>query len=385
MRIPVSGFRFDESGRQGWSRELKKGIAVATLLIGVFCTHAYPQDIAASSLSNRELVVGVKSTPPFAMLAEDGNWHGISIDLWRRAADQLHLRYRFDEQPTLQELFEGSADGKFDVSVGALTITAARARRLDFTSSFYSTGLGIAVPAAGSLSWIPVIRAFTNFGFLQAVLALLALALLVGFLIWYLERHHNEQFAGGLKKGLSSGVWWATTAMTRRGTVNYGPQTIPGRIVAVVWTVTSIIAIAIFTAAVTSALTVRNLQGTVHNVTDLQSVRVGAVLGSSTQDALAQLKVTYQTFDTPLAGLEALRAKKIDAFVYDKPLVAWIVQQRFSSSIEVLDTTFEPQNYAMAVPNGSPLRASLNVAILDAMQSDWWRQTLFRYLGARTP
>ncbi len=109
------------------------------------------------------------------------------------------------------------------------------------------------------------------------------------------------------------------------------------------------------------------------------------MLGSSTQDALAGLKVAYQTFETPLAGLEALRASKIDAFVYDKPLLAWIVQQQFSSSIELLDTTFEPQNYAMAVPNGSSLRAPLNIAILDAMQSEWWRQTLFRYVGAKGP
>ncbi len=151
------------------------------------------------------------------MRTEDGVWYGISIDLWRRVADQLHLRYRFDQQPTLQDLFAGAAEGKFDVSVGALTITAARSRLLDFTSSFYSTGLGIAVPATASLSWIPVLRAFTNFGFLQAVVALLALAILVGFLIWYLERHHNEQFAGGLMKGLSSGVWWADHGHDQEG------------------------------------------------------------------------------------------------------------------------------------------------------------------------
>ena len=45
----------------------------------------------------RELVVGTKVAPPFAMKAEDGTWHGISIDLWRRIANQMHLRYRFQE------------------------------------------------------------------------------------------------------------------------------------------------------------------------------------------------------------------------------------------------------------------------------------------------
>jgi polar amino acid transport system substrate-binding protein len=36
----------------------------------------------------RELVIGTKVAPPFAMKAEDGTWRGISIDLWQRIANQ---------------------------------------------------------------------------------------------------------------------------------------------------------------------------------------------------------------------------------------------------------------------------------------------------------
>jgi ABC-type amino acid transport substrate-binding protein len=104
----------------------------------------------------RELVVGTKVTPPFAMKAEDGTWHGISIDLWRRIADQLHLRYRFQET-TLSGLTEGVADGALDVSVAALTVTEPRHRLVDFTQPFYSTGLALRwqrTPASpGCRSW----------------------------------------------------------------------------------------------------------------------------------------------------------------------------------------------------------------------------------------
>lgn len=372
-----------DSSRLRTSRSWLAPIATFFLFTLFFLNSSYSQESLAPNAAAPELVIGIKNTPPFAMQDGNGDWRGISVDLWRRIADQMHFRYRFVEQDTINDLIEGTAAGKFDVAIGALTITGARFRKLDFTSSYYSTGLGIAVPASGSLSWIPIVRAFTTFGFLQAVVALLGLALLAGFSIWLLERHQNEQFGGGIKKGVISGVWWATTAMTRRGIVNYGPQTVSGRVVGTIWTITSIIAIAIFTAAITSALTVRHLQGTVHTVSDLNSVRVGVVYGSSTQDALRNLKIDYQDYGTPTAGLEAIRAGKIDAFVYDKPLLAWLVQQQFSSSITLLDMTFEPQNYAMAIPNGSPLRAALNIAILDATQSDWWRDTIFRYLGTR--
>jgi ABC-type amino acid transport substrate-binding protein len=337
----------------------------------------------ADASSGRDLVIGTKQAPPFAMKAADGTWQGISIDLWRRVADQLHLHYRFAEEPDVQGLIDGIATGKFDVAVAALTVTAAREKLLDFTQPFYATGLGIAVPAGGEASWQPIIRTLTSFGFAQAILALIGLALAVGFLVWFFERRHNEDFGGGLAKGLSSGVWWSTVAMTQRSTGNFGPRTPLGRVVAIVWMIASIVTIAVFTASITSVLTIKHLQGEVHGVSDLSIVRVGALAGTSTEDTLSNMRITYRRFDSLQNGLEALRAHRLDAFVYDKPLLAWAIQQGFSSSIELIDATFEPQEYAFALPGNSPLRKTLDVAILDAIHSNWWEQTTFRYLGSR--
>ncbi len=317
------------------------------------------------------------------MKAADGSWNGISIELWRRIADQLHLRYRFAEEPNVQGLIDGVASGKYDIAVAALTVTGDRARVVDFTEPFYVTGLGIAVPANGEASWLPIIRTLTSFGFVQAIFALVGFALLVGFLIWLFERRHNDDFSGGVTKGLTSGVWWSTVAMTQRSTGSLGPQTVPGRIVAIVWMVGSIVTIAVFTASITSTLTIRHLQGVVHEVGDLSSVRVGAVAGTSTEDALARLRIAYQEFKTPEIGLKALRAHSIDALIYDKPLLAWIIRHNYASSIELIDTTFDPQEYAFAVPGNSALRKSVDVALLDAINSDWWEQMTFNYVGAR--
>ncbi len=77
--------------------------------------------------------------------------------------------------------------------------------------------------------------------------------------------------------------------MNQRGIGHQGPRTMPGRFVAMLWTAGSIIAIAVFTAGITSALTVRQLQGNFHGVTDLSKVRVGAVTGSPTEDTLSRL------------------------------------------------------------------------------------------------
>jgi ABC-type amino acid transport substrate-binding protein len=346
-----------------------------------FAQSGKPSDLDA--LMQRRIVVGTKEAPPFAMKTPEGQWTGISIDLWRRIAEEKGITFRFHEEETVQGLVEAVAAGKVDIAVAALTVTAGREDILDFSSAFYGTGLGIAVPAGGPASWAPVVRALTSFGFLQSVLALIGLALAVGLLVWLLERRHNEEFGGTVAKGLSSSVWWTTVAMTQRGIGHQGPRTMPGRFVAMLWMVGSIIAIAVFTAGITSALTVRQLQGNVHGVTDLSKVRVGAVTGSSTEDTLNRLRIRFDGYPNAKEGLQAIRDGKLDAFVYDRPLLAWTINQDFRSSIELLDVTFDQQHYAFALPAGSPLRKPVSVALLKEVRSSWWGDTLYRYLGGK--
>jgi polar amino acid transport system substrate-binding protein len=103
-------------------------------------------------------------------------------------------------------------------------------------------------------------------------MALVGLALVAGFLIWLFERRANENFGGGVTKGISSGVLWSASTMTQRHAGNFQPQSVPGRIVAIFWMVGSIVAIAVFTAGITSALTTRQLRGAIHSIEDLSSV-----------------------------------------------------------------------------------------------------------------
>ena len=105
--------------------------------------------------------------------------------------------------------------------------------------------------------------------------------------------------------------------------------------------------------------------------------------GTSTEDALIHQQIAYRRFANLQDGLNAVRARRLDAFVYDKPLLAWAIRQRYSSSVELVDATFDPQEYAFVLPRNSPLRNALDVAILGAVHSDWWEQTIFRYLGSR--
>ena len=329
----------------------------------------------------RELVIGTKVAPPFAMKAEDGTWHGISIELWRRIANQTHLRYRFQET-TLKGLTEGVADGSLDAGVAALTVTGPRRQVVDFTQPFYSTGLGIAVAREAGITWWPIVGSVFSRGFLRAIGVLLTISLAVGVVLWLVERRHNEHF-GADRRGLGSSVWWSAVTMTQGGSAagEKVPVTLPGRLLAVLWMVASVIVIASFTAALTSQLTLKQLRGTVHGEADLRDVRVAAIAGTETIEYLGRERIEYEVFADAEAGLTALQKGRIDALVYDRPLLLWLVNRRFSGYLRVLNATFDPQFYAIALPQGSPLRMSIDLALLDVTRSDWWQETLFMYLG----
>lgn len=336
---------------------------------------------ATTAAPDRELTVGVKEAPPFAIKAANGAWSGLSIDLWRQIAGETRLKYKFVEAATVPDLIRDTATSHFDVGVGALTVTAERERLLDFSQSFYATGLGIAVPILSSVNWTTLHRALTSSNFLEAILFLIGLTVAAGLLVWLTERKQNDYFGGTVTKGLSASVWWSTLAMTQRSHAEHGPQTVLGRAIAIIWMVASVVTIAVFTASVTSALTTSQIQGTIRSVTDLASVRVGTVKGTAAVAALARRQIEFQRYDSIQDGLNAVRAGKIDAFVYDKPLLAWSLRQKYSYSIRLLDIVFEPQEYAFVLPSGSELRKPLSVAILDAIQSDEWTEMKIRYLG----
>lgn len=68
----------------------------AVFLFLFVAASASAQDVAPSApatLPMRTLVVGTKPIPPFVVQNADGSFSGISIDLWKRVAEQLNIPY----------------------------------------------------------------------------------------------------------------------------------------------------------------------------------------------------------------------------------------------------------------------------------------------------
>lgn len=354
----------------------RKLLSVAALLF-CFCLVGHAQ----ASTNQPTLIIGTKEAPPFSMKGPDGKWTGISIELWQDMAAQLKLNYQFKEMD-LEQILAGVTNGTLNAAVAAISVTSEREHVMDFTHPFFTTGLGIAVSAKSSMPWLSVLKGLLSWQFLTVVGLLGLLLLAVGFLVWLFERRGNdEHFGGKALEGIGSGFWWSAVTMTTVGYGDKAPRTLGGRIIGLIWMFAAIIIISSFTAAITSALTVSQLGSPIHGPGDLPDVRVAGVTSSTGEAYLKREHIIYQSYPNASEAMKALAAGDVDAVVYDAPILQYLAKKDYPGKITVLPRKFIRQDYAIAVPQGSPLREKLDRLLESEIRSPHWQELIYTYLG----
>jgi ABC-type amino acid transport substrate-binding protein len=327
------------------------------------------------------LIVGTKASPPFAIKNADGSWTGLAIELWRMIAADLGVKFELREYD-LKGLLAAVEKGEVDVAVGALTITAEREKALDFCHPIYSTGLSIAVLPKASGGALGVMKSLVSWDLVKLVAILFGLLAFVGTLVWLAERRANDaQFGGGPLRGIGAGIWWSAVTMTTVGYGDKAPTTFLGRVLGFLWMFSAVILTASFTATITSSLTVNQLESNIRGPDDLMTVRVATVPGSTSAAYLERRHISYVAVATVADGLKAVHTKKVDAMVYDAPILQYIAKKDLGGAVTVLPLTFERQDYGFALPEASALRKPMNQAVLAELGKDTWKELLDRYLG----
>lgn len=322
--------------------------------------------------------VGVKITPPFIIDSEDG-YSGISIDLWKSVADKLGIKYKFYEYD-LQNLLEAVKKDEIDIAINPLTVTSRRLRDFDFTQPYYISNLAIAVSTEQQEN--PIWKLLGNFlsvNFWKAILLLFVIILVFGALLWITERKASDQLADDWT-GIGDGIWWSAVTMT---TVGYGdkyPVTPWGRVVATIWMFVAIVTISGFTASITSAITVNELEYKIKNLDDLRRVTVGTLAGSSSDEFLTQRGINYLTITDIEEGLEKLKTGEINALVYDQPVLSYAIHTSNSEGmIDILPYKFDTEYYSYALPEGSELVDMIDPLLIAEIESLGWQRILSGY------
>lgn len=339
--------------------------------------------VAAGQTDSQSVpLVGIGSAPPFAMKDGDGNWQGIAVELWRHAARDLGLQFEFREM-AIPDLVAGLKEGKLLAVVTAIA-SAEREKEVDLSHPYYSGGLAIAVPVRSTGGgWFDPLANLVSFGTLRITGVLFGLLLLAATLVWFFERRANpDHFDARPLRGIADGLWWAAVTLTTVGYGDKAPRTRAGRVVGVVWMLVAVVLIALFTAQVTSSLTVTSLTGRVRGPSDLPHVRVGALAGSQQQALLrSKLGVTAAGYAGLREGLEALDRGEIDAFVSVDAVLRYEIANAFPGRLTVVGVPFLRIDQVFAFPLNSPIRKAVNYSLLAYIESNEWRELLHQYLG----
>ena len=80
-----------------------------------------------------------------------GEPEGLSVDVWSAVAEELDLEYGIVPLDSISEAIDMVADGRADVVVGPISITADRSARVEFTQPYFNATLAVMAPASRSL------------------------------------------------------------------------------------------------------------------------------------------------------------------------------------------------------------------------------------------
>src|SRR5207302_5778342 len=118
------------------------------------------------------------------------------------------------------------------------------------------------------------------------------------------------------------------------------PKSAGGRIVAVVWMFCSVVFVAYFTAAVTSSMTVQELQGNIKGPDDLPGKRVASAKGSTSAAYLRQQRSDVVEFANLDEAYQALLDGQADAVVFDAPVLAYYAAHGGKGKVRLVGPVF---------------------------------------------
>jgi polar amino acid transport system substrate-binding protein len=109
----------------------------AALVFLIFASFAAAQDAP--------LKIAVYDAPPYGHVEPDGAIDGVSVELWRRAAESPGRQYHLASVAQMEDLLRGLERKDYDAAIGAITITPARLARVDFSYPTHRSGAAVAV------------------------------------------------------------------------------------------------------------------------------------------------------------------------------------------------------------------------------------------------
>ncbi len=318
------------------------------------------------------LRVGISPFSPFVILSENQPI-GYSIDVWEALSRELEINYEFVKCAGVADKLQRLKEGQIDVAIGGITITEERELLFDFTHTIFHTGLDILIPKTMEVSVLGFFSSLFTGKKIVFIGGLLIMIVTAGHIIWLVERTSEKKqttFKHDYIPGVFEGMYWA---LITASTIGYGdkvPKRWIGRILAAVLILIFLPLFGYFIAELSSDLTIQQLKSNINGPEDLWGRRIAVVEGTTSEDYMRKMHVYISAYKRVEDAVEALELDLVDAVVYDAPNLLYHAKGEGKDRFTVIGKTFEPQDYGIVVPQGSPLREKLNRALLTVLESD---------------
>ena len=342
--------------------------------LGLFCLVV--SAFADAPRETQTLRVAVYDVPPYGYVDSDGSISGVSVDLWRRVAEQMEWPFRLIPISDMESIISGLEQGRFDAAIGAITITPERAARIDFSYPAHRSGVAIALrketgPIFALMSYAAAVSELT-----PLILVTLIMLIFIGIAMWIVERRVQSASQGSESSvvSLRDGLYWAVVTMTTAGYGDKTPKTMLGRGVAALWMLSSLVLVSLLSTTLVSRLTAERVESRdlVASI-DLRQKKIAAVADSSGAEYLDELHLQYVKYKDLPTALDAAVNGNANAVVNSVGALQYYVSKRYARDFEMPQGLLAPAYIAIALPAHSPIKRTIDRALISITNSPEWR------------
>ena len=382
----------DEGDPEDIRRHAREWVAANETLVNRWIETSDPDAMALDDSRTDAMAAGgvlrvaARTLPPF-VIYENRGYSGFEVALVRLIGARLGMRVEIYAVDTVAKQIDDITRGVARLGLGGVAITGPREEVVDFSLPVLDTGLTVMTPTDASEGIGDRILAFLRAiasSDLPWLLIVFGVAVLVAaHLIWWLERHHNPDFAVPYGRGIWDSFYWSVVTMS---TVGYGDKVARGglgRVFALVWIALGTLVFASFTAAIASSLAVSELRGEISGPTDLPGHRVAAVSGSAGESYLVALGVGPVLVEEIDEAYDLMAVGDVEAIVFAAPVLRFHAAREGAGAVTTVGPLFEKVQYGMMLgEEDTELRERINLVLLELIESGVYRQVHDRWFGA---
>ena len=357
-----------------------------TLMVALILVLGCPSLVQAQSATS-ELRVDTFVIPPFVLKTGD-QLTGFSIDIWEAVAARMKVKSSYTIAGDKDSGIALLQSGKADIGVSGIYYSTELDKVIDFTYPILNAGLRIMVrdqDADNGAQFRPL-RDWLSLLFSRAsalwLLAALLMALIPAHVVWLLDRA-NEDGVSPTKKyfpGIFHSLFWTiTTVAAQAPTI---PRQWIARMFAVIWMFAGVVFISLYTAQLTTLLTIEQIHGAIHGPGDLPGKRVGTVSGSTAATYLRKVGADVDELPSLDEMYKALLEKKVDAVVLHAPVLNYYAAHEGLGRVKLVGPEFEKRDIGFVVPLGSPLRKRVSKELLALYEDGTYDRIYAKWFGS---